>query len=81
MLLEGGSAIDAAIAALFCEGVAMPQSCGLGGGFVMMIYSKKNKTVNSLTARETAPLKATEDMFGGNGSVSSKGEYPAMLDS
>lgn len=72
-MLEGGSAVDAAIASLFCEGVAMPQSCGIGGGFVMVIYNKRNQTVETLIARETAPMAAKEDMFGGDSQVSAKG--------
>ncbi|KAF5277175.1 hypothetical protein FQR65_LT03881 [Abscondita terminalis] len=73
ILKKGGTAVDAAIATLFCEGVAMPQSTGLGGGFLMVIYSKENRTAITLDARETAPLHATEDMYGGNASLSSKG--------
>lgn len=63
ILNKGGSAVDAAIAALFCEGVSMPQSMGLGGGFLMTIYVKETGEVKSLNARETAPLGATQDMF------------------
>nr|CAD7415697.1 unnamed protein product [Timema cristinae] len=37
ILMKNGSATEAAIAALFCEGVACPQSMGLGGGFFMTI--------------------------------------------
>lgn len=75
MLQRGGSAIDAAIAALFCEGVAMPQSMGIGGGFLMTIYIRKSKTAITLDARETAPILASENMFDGNASLASKGKY------
>lgn len=63
ILKKQGSAVDAAIATLFCEGVTCPQSMGLGGGFVATIYSKSIGKVESLTARETAPKAATEDMY------------------
>lgn len=70
---KGGSVADAAIAALFCEGVSLPQSMGLGGGFLLTIYEKKTGTVRSLNAREVAPLAANETMFNGDSSLSQKG--------
>lgn len=60
---------DAAIATLFCEGVAVPQSCGLGGGFFLTIYTKSTGKVETLNAREVAPKAATEDMFVGETTV------------
>ncbi|XP_050301524.1 glutathione hydrolase 1 proenzyme-like isoform X2 [Anthonomus grandis grandis] len=73
ILEKGGSAADAAIAALFCEGVSMPQSMGLGGGFLLTIYEKSTGIVKSLNARETAPAASNETMFAGNASLSQKG--------
>lgn len=61
--MENGSAADAAIAVLLCEGVTCPQSTGLGGGFVLTIYKKNEGKVETLIARDVAPLVATEDMF------------------
>lgn len=63
MLDIGGSAADAAIATMLCEGVVLPHSLGVGGGFVATIYSKETGIVESLIARETAPAAATRDMF------------------
>lgn len=54
---------DAAITALLCEGVTCPQSAGLGGGFVMTIFIKETNKVETLIARDQAPLAATENMF------------------
>ncbi|XP_044272828.1 glutathione hydrolase 1 proenzyme-like isoform X2 [Tribolium madens] len=71
ILTKGGTAVEAAIAALFCEGVSMPQSMGLGGGFLMTIYA--SGTAYSLNARETAPSAATKDMFNGSSALSTKG--------
>lgn len=63
MFDAGGSVADAAIAGLLCEGVASPQSTGLGGGFVITIYIKESNQFETLIARDVAPLAATEDMF------------------
>ncbi|XP_011636306.1 glutathione hydrolase 1 proenzyme-like [Pogonomyrmex barbatus] len=66
ILSRNGSAVDATIAALLCEGIASLHSMGLGGGFLMTIWDAKSKTADYLDARETAPMAATEDMFDGN---------------
>ncbi|KZC06406.1 PREDICTED: gamma-glutamyltranspeptidase 1-like [Dufourea novaeangliae] len=39
---------------------------GLGGGFLMTIWDARTKTADYLDARETAPAKATENMFDGD---------------
>lgn len=56
MFIKGGSAVDVAIATLFCEGVAMPQSMGLGGGFLMTVYTKSTGKVETLDAREVCNI-------------------------
>lgn len=63
ILKEGGSAADAAITAILCEGVACPQSGGIGGGLVMTIFSKAANKTEVLIAGGEAPKLATEDMF------------------
>ncbi|KAK4874270.1 hypothetical protein RN001_013630 [Aquatica leii] len=73
ILNKNGTAVDAAIATMICEGVATPQSTGLGGGFLMVIYIRESRTIVTLNAREMAPLAATEDMYGGDSSISFKG--------
>lgn len=76
MLTKGGSAVDAAIAALLCEGIASLHSMGLGGGFLMTIWDSANGGEAAyLDARETAPAAAHKDMFDGNATASMFGEY------
>ena len=65
-MLEGGTAVDGAIAGMICNGVYNSQSMGLGGGFMMTIYDKNTHTVHTLDARETAPAGASQDMFRGD---------------
>ncbi|XP_052253641.1 glutathione hydrolase 1 proenzyme-like [Dreissena polymorpha] len=70
--VDGGNAVDAAVATLLCMGLADPQSMGIGGGFFMSIYNRTTGKSYSIDARETAPGKATVDMFY-KGANSSKG--------
>ena len=63
MLLKGGNAMDAAIASLFCVGVVNIHSTGIGGGGFLVYYDRKQKKAFTYDSRETAPGKATEDMY------------------
>lgn len=73
ILKQGGSAADSAIATLFCEGITCPQSMGLGGGFLMVIYNREKRKAEFLNARETAPSAATRDMYVNNTAASQTG--------
>ena len=63
ILNSKGSAVDAAIAAMFCLGVINMHSSGVGGGGVMLVYSRKLKKAKVIDFRETAPAATTSDMF------------------
>ncbi|XP_033169975.1 glutathione hydrolase 1 proenzyme isoform X2 [Drosophila mauritiana] len=63
ILQKNGSAVDAAIAALLCNGLLTLQSMGIGGGHLMNIYNRKERHATAIDAREVAPYEATEDMF------------------
>ena len=73
VLKRNGTAVDAAIASLICNGVYSSQSMGIGGGFLMTIYSKKSGKIETLNARETAPGNAAKDMYHGDANASEKG--------
>ena len=74
VLKRNGTAVDAAIASLICNGVYSSQSMGIGGGFLMTIYSKETGKVETLNARETAPGAATKNMYHGDEKTSEKGK-------
>ncbi|CAJ0580253.1 unnamed protein product, partial [Mesorhabditis spiculigera] len=63
VLLAGGNAADAAVAALFCLGATDAHSSGLGGGHFLTYYNATSQKCWAIDAREVAPLAATEDMY------------------
>lgn len=66
ILQKGGSAVDAAITAVLCQGVTVPQSAGLGGGLIATIYIRESQTIETINAREVAPLASYKDMYPNN---------------
>jgi gamma-glutamyltranspeptidase/glutathione hydrolase/leukotriene-C4 hydrolase len=62
MLKQGGSAVDAAIAATLCIGVLNMFSSGIGGGGFMVIKPPNDKAY-TIDFRETAPSASNATMF------------------
>jgi gamma-glutamyltranspeptidase / glutathione hydrolase len=62
MMKQGGNAFDAAIAVQFALAVVYPGAGNIGGGG-FMVARKKNGETLALDYRETAPSKATRDMY------------------
>ncbi|XWS29479.1 hypothetical protein CRYUN_Cryun24cG0032300 [Craigia yunnanensis] len=65
VLRIGGHAVDAAVAASLCLGVVSPASSGIGGGAFMLLREANGKT-QAFDMRETAPMKASQNMYAGN---------------
>jgi gamma-glutamyltranspeptidase/glutathione hydrolase len=61
ILQQGGSAVDAAIAAQMVLGLTEPQSSGIGGGALLLLHD--GTQVVAFDGRETAPAAATPDRF------------------
>jgi gamma-glutamyltranspeptidase/glutathione hydrolase len=62
VLRQGGNAIDAAVAVGFALAVTHPQAGNLGGGGFMVIRLADGRET-TLDFRETAPGRATRDMY------------------
>ncbi|XP_052150957.1 glutathione hydrolase 1-like [Oryza glaberrima] len=71
-LRDGGNAVDAAVAASLCLGVVSPASSGVGGGAFMLVRLADG-TALAYDSRETAPLAASQDMYGGNATLKARG--------
>ena len=72
--MKNGSAVDAAVASLFCAGAVNIHSTGIGGGGFMVVYKRANKSAEVLDYRETAPMKSSERMYLRNGTSSVLGK-------
>jgi gamma-glutamyltranspeptidase/glutathione hydrolase len=62
MLRRGGNAVDAAVAVGFALAVVHPEAGNIGGGGFMIIRPRDGQ-VQALDYRETAPGRATRDMY------------------
>ena len=62
ILRQGGNAVDAAVAVEFALAVVYPNAGNIGGGG-FLVYRASGGTVDALDFRETAPSKASRDMY------------------
>ncbi|MFM1989415.1 MAG: gamma-glutamyltransferase [Pseudomonadota bacterium] len=75
MLLRGGTAIDAAVAAQMVLTLVEPQSSGIGGGAFLLHRDARTNGVVAWDGRETAPAAADERLF-----IGADGKPLAFLD-
>ncbi len=63
MLKQGGSAVDAMIAAQLVLSLVEPQSSGIGGGAFLLHWDEKKKELLTYDGRETAPASVKASHF------------------
>lgn len=63
VLKQGGNAVDAAVAAIFAEGVLNPHMHTLGGESPMLIYSADTGRVSAINGNTAAAQRATPKWF------------------
>jgi len=61
IIKAGGSAVDAAIAVQLVLTLVEPQSSGIGGGSLLLVWN--GSKVTAVDGRETAPAAATDQLF------------------
>lgn len=81
MLLKGGNAVDAAVAAVSTLNVVEPYSVGIGGDAFALIYLAKENRLIGMNASGRAPYRASIDWFRKNGmdEIPEKGILPVTV--
>ncbi|MEL7186296.1 MAG: gamma-glutamyltransferase [Pseudomonadota bacterium] len=67
ILKQGGSAVDAAIAANAALGLMEPTGCGIGGDLFAIVWDAEKKELTGLNASGRAPQAMTLEYFRENG--------------
>jgi gamma-glutamyltranspeptidase/glutathione hydrolase len=63
VLIQGGNAVDAAVAVGYALAVTLPRAGNLGGGGFMLVYLNKEQKAIAIDYREKAPAGSTRDMY------------------
>lgn len=78
ILLQGGNAVDAAVAVQFALAVTLPRAGNIGGGGFMVIHLANGETA-ALDFREKAPERATRNMYIRNGEFDNNLSWEGIL--
>ncbi len=78
-LLDGGNAVDAAVATNAVLAVVHPHMCGLGGDAFFLIHSARERRVLALNASGRAPAAATREAVRARGHTSMPTRGPLTI--
>ncbi len=76
---QGGTAVDAGIAAVLAAAVVEISHFGLGGEAPMLIYLARTREVVVINGQGTAPMAATPAAFAGRDSIPANGPLAATI--
>ena len=79
MLVQGGNAIDAAVAAAFTSTVVEPSRAGIGGHSTILIYLAQTKQVKVIQGNGWAPRAATPEFFQARGGIPLDGPLSPLV--
>ncbi|NNF51390.1 MAG: gamma-glutamyltransferase [Gammaproteobacteria bacterium] len=81
ILREGGSAVDAAIAANAALGLMEPTGCGIGGDLFAIVWDAKSQKLHGLNASGRSPKSLSLQWFVDNGytSIPPRGPLPVSV--
>jgi gamma-glutamyltranspeptidase/glutathione hydrolase len=83
ILQEGGSAVDAAIAANAALGLMEPTGCGIGGDFFAIVWDAESQSLHGLNGSGRSPrgltLKKLKAELGDQGSIPPLGFLPISV--
>ncbi|MBA2356743.1 MAG: gamma-glutamyltransferase family protein [Acidobacteria bacterium] len=79
MLVRGGNAIDAGVAAILAAAVVEISHFGLGGEAPMVIYLAKSREVVVINGQGTAPAAASPSTFVGDAQIPGNGPLAATV--
>ncbi|HEX9763146.1 MAG TPA: gamma-glutamyltransferase, partial [Acidimicrobiia bacterium] len=79
ILLEGGNAVDAAVAMVTAQGVVAPETCGLGGDLFALVHRPGWPVPMTLNSSGRAGSNADADAIRRAGHTEIPGDHPAVV--